>query len=138
MVCAAQSLQEQARFDSMYHIWYTKDAGPRSGYRGSPAERTDVKNRIEKGRIGQSFDSFLKEQGRHQASTPQAIKRVIAYQLVAAMQEQKLSKTAFAKKLKTSRSQLDRLLDPDNAHVTLDALARAAKAVGRELQLQLR
>src|SRR5262245_30321227 len=97
-----------------------------------------MKQRIEKGRIDQSFDSFLKEQGRHQASTQQAIKRVIAYQLAAAMEEQELSKTAFAKKLKTSRSQLDRLLDPDNAHVTLDALARAAQAVGRELQLELR
>ena len=97
-----------------------------------------MKKRIEKGRIGPSFESFLKEQGRHQASTQQAIKRVIAYQLVAAMEEEELSKTAFAKKLKTSRSQLDRLLDPENTHVTLDALARAAKAVGRELQLELR
>jgi hypothetical protein len=97
-----------------------------------------MKQQIEKGRIGQSFDSFLKEQGRHQASTQQAIKRVIAYQLLVAMEEKELSKTAFAKKLKTSRSQLDRLLDPDNAHVTLDALARAAQAVGRELQLELR
>jgi hypothetical protein len=97
-----------------------------------------MKRKIEKGRVGQSFDSFLKQEGRHQSSTQQAIKRVIAYQLVAAMEEQQLSKTAFAKKLKTSRSQLDRLLDPENAHVTLDALSRAANAVGRELQLELR
>jgi antitoxin HicB len=97
-----------------------------------------MKHRIEKGRIGQSFDRFLKQEGRHQASTQRAIKRVIAYQLVAAMQEQRLSKTAFAKKLKTSRWQLDRLLDPENAHVTLGTLARAATAVGRELQLEVR
>ena len=56
----------------------------------------------------------------------------------SAMEEQQLSKTAFARKLKTSRSQLDRLLDPENANVTLEALARAANAVGRELQLELR
>jgi len=93
--------------------------------------------RIEKGRIGQSFDDFLKEQGRHEKSTNQAVKRVLAYQLEAAMRAQLLSKTAFAKKLKTSRAQLDRLLDPDNTHVTLDALARAANAVGRKLKLEL-
>jgi hypothetical protein len=93
--------------------------------------------KIEKGRVGQSFDDFLKEQGRHGESTNQAVKRVLAYQLAAAMKDQQLSKGAFAKKLKTSRSQLDRLLDPENTHVTLDSLARAAKAVGRKLQLEL-
>jgi antitoxin HicB len=93
--------------------------------------------RIERGRIGQSFDDFLKEQGRHHESTNQAIKRVLAYQLEVAMEEQQLTKTAFAKKLKTSRAQLDRLLDPENTHVTLDALARAATAVGRTLRLEL-
>ncbi len=94
--------------------------------------------RVEKGRIGQSFDDFLKEEGRFEESTNQAVKRVLAYQLAAAMQEQQLTKVAFARKLKTSRSQLDRLLDPENTKVTLDALTRAARAVGRELQLELR
>ena len=54
------------------------------------------------------------------------------------MEAQQLTKSAFARKLKTSRSQLDRLLDPENTKVTLDALSRAAHAVGRELQLGLR
>ena len=94
--------------------------------------------RIEKGRIGQSFDDFLKTEGRLDESTNQAVKRVLAYQLAAAMEEQHLTKVAFARKLKTSRSQLDRLLDPENTKVTLDALTRAARAVGRELQLELR
>lgn len=94
--------------------------------------------RIEKGRIGQSFDDFLKAEGRYEESTNQAVKRVIAFQLAAAMEELHLTKVAFAKKLKTSRSQLDRLLDPENTKVTLDALSRAARAVGRELQLELR
>jgi len=93
--------------------------------------------KIEKGRIGQSFDDFLKEQGRQEESTNQAVKRVLAYQLEAAMQAQHLSKSALARKLKTSRSQLDRLLDPDNTNVTLDTLTRAATAVGRKLQLKL-
>lgn len=94
--------------------------------------------RRENGSIGQSFDDFLKEQGRFEESTNQAVKRVIAYQLAAAMEKQKMTKSALARKLHTSRSQLDRLLDPDNTHVTLDALTRAAHAVGRRLQLELR
>ena len=97
-----------------------------------------MKPRVEKGHIGQSLDAFLNEEGRYEESTNQAVKRVIAYQLAAAMEAQQLSKAALARKLKTSRSQLDRLLDPNNTKVTLDALTRAAHAVGRELQLELR
>ncbi len=93
---------------------------------------------IEKGKIGQSFDDFLAAEGRYEESTNQAVKRVIAFQLAAAMEEQHLTKVAFAKKLQTSRSQLNRLLDPDNTNVTLDSLTRAAKAIGRVLQLELK
>ena len=66
----------------------------------------------EKGRIGQSFEDFLQEQGRLEESTQQAVKRVIAYQLLAAMEDQNLTRTALAEKLQTSRSQINRLLDP--------------------------
>jgi antitoxin HicB len=90
-----------------------------------------MKARAGKGRIGQSFEDFLKEQGRYEESTNRTVKRVLAFQLAEAMKDQQISKAAFARKLKTSRSQLDRLLDPENAHVTLDALSRAARAVGR-------
>ncbi|MDB5338707.1 MAG: hypothetical protein JWN70_4326 [Planctomycetaceae bacterium] len=91
-----------------------------------------------KGKLGYSFDDFLKAEGRYEESTNQAVKRVIAFQLAASMKEQHLTKVAFAKKLQTSRSQLDRLLDPENTNVTLDSLTRAAKAIGRVLQLELR
>lgn len=97
-----------------------------------------MKKNVERGRIGQSFDEFLEEQGRYEESTNQAVKRVIAFQLAAAMEAQQLTKVAFAKKLKTSRSQLDRLLDPENTKVTLDALVRAARGIGRKLRLELR
>ena len=97
-----------------------------------------MKTAVEKGRIGQTYDDFLKAEGRSEESTNQAVKRVLAYQLAATMKDQQLSKAALARKLKTSRSQLDRLLDPDNTHVTLDALIRAARAVGRRLRLELR
>ena len=92
---------------------------------------------VEKGRPGQLFEDFLKEQGNYEESTEVAIKRVLAYQLAAAMKEQNVSMVEMAKRLQTSRPQLDRLLDPDNNAVTLSALARAAKAVGRSLSVEL-
>ena len=76
-----------------------------------------MKKELEKGKIGSSFDDFLKEQGTYEESTERAVE--------------------MANQLKTSRSQLDRLLDPENDKVTLAALSQAAKAVGRTLRLEL-
>ena len=90
-----------------------------------------------KGRIGSSFDDYLKKEGVYEEVTARAIKRVIARQLDALMQNQGLTKTTLAKRMKTSRAQLDRLLDPDNESVTLATLARAAQAVGRNLRMEL-
>lgn len=97
-----------------------------------------MKKKVEKGRIGQSFDAFLKDEGRFEESTHQAVKRVLAFQLASEMEKKKLTKSAMAKQLKTSRSQLDRLLDPANTGVTLETLSRAARAVGRKLEVVLR
>lgn len=91
-----------------------------------------------KGKVGSSFESFLEEQGTLASTTSRAIKRVLAYQLEQAMKQQSLSKQALAAKMKTSRSQVDRVLDPDNEGVTLKTLMDAAKAVGRELKMELR
>lgn len=96
-----------------------------------------TKKTIEKGRSGQLFEDFLREQGTYEATTETAIKRVLAFQLAAAMKEQDISKIEMAKRLQTSRSQLDRLLDPNNDAVTLSALARAARAVGRSISVEL-
>jgi antitoxin HicB len=90
-----------------------------------------------KGRVGSPFDDFLRGEGIYEEVTARAIKRVIARQLDALMREQDISKTELAKRMKTSRAQLDRLLDPDNQSVTLDTLARAAQAVGRNLRMEL-
>jgi len=90
-----------------------------------------------KGRIGSSFDNFLKEEGIYNEVTVRAIKRVIARQLDALMQDEGLTKSALAKRMNTSRAQLDRLLDPDNESVTLATLTRAAQAVGRHLRMEL-
>jgi len=90
-----------------------------------------------KGRIGSSFDDYLKDEGIYTEVTAQAIKRVIVRQLDALMQDEGLTKSALARRMHTSRAQLDRLLDPDNESVTLATLTRAAQAVGRHLRMEL-
>lgn len=92
---------------------------------------------VEAGKPGQLFEDFLKEQGTCEEATERAIKRVIAFQISEAMKAQRISKVEMARRLETSRSQLDRLLDPDDGNVTLATLTRAAKAVGRSLKLEL-
>lgn len=89
-----------------------------------------------KGRIGSSFDDFLKEEGIYEEVTAKAIKRVIVRQLDNIMQQNHLTKTMLARRMQTSRAQLDRLLDPDNESVTLATLTRAAHAVGRKLRME--
>ena len=86
--------------------------------------------------LGSSLDDFLREEGILEQTRNQAVKEVIAWQLVQAMQEQSLSKTRMAELLQTSRSQLDRLLDP-TSDVTLSTLERAAALVGRKLSITL-
>ena len=90
-----------------------------------------------KARIGSSLDDFLKEDSIYEEVTARAIKRVIARQLDALMDEEEITKSELAKRMKTSRAQLDRLLDPNNESVTLGTLTRAAKAVGRQLRMEL-
>jgi antitoxin HicB len=91
----------------------------------------------EKGSVGSGFDDFLKAQGDYEEATEQAVKRVLAFQLAEAMKAQGISKVEMARRLTTSRSQLDRLLDPTNASVSLSVLVRAAKVLGRGLRLEL-
>ncbi|GAP35478.1 XRE family transcriptional regulator [Piscinibacter sakaiensis] len=86
--------------------------------------------------VGSSLDAFLQDEGIYEESEGQAIKEVIAWQLAEAMKERSLSKARMATLLKTSRSQVDRLLDPER-DVTLSTLQRAAALVGRKLQVQL-
>lgn len=86
---------------------------------------------------GSAFESWLDAEGIRAEVTASAIKSVLAHQIAAEMKAKKITKTAMAERLQTSRAQLDRLLDPDNTGVTLDTLQRAAKAVGRSLRLEL-
>src|SRR5947199_9884126 len=88
------------------------------------------KNRKRTDHSGSTFDSFLEEEGIREQAEAVAIKRVLAWQLEQAMQEQQKTKQAMARQIHTSRSQLDRLLDPRNASVTLDTITRAAPGRG--------
>ena len=92
---------------------------------------------MKKKNIGSEFDSWLRDEGIYEETTTAAIKRVLARQVEAAMKEQGVSKAEMARRMNTSRSQLDRLLDPANESITLDTLQRAAAAVGREVRLEL-
>jgi antitoxin HicB len=87
--------------------------------------------------FGSSFEDFLKEEGIYEEVTNHAIKRVLAWQIEQAMKAEGISKAEMARRMQTSRTQLDRLLDPDNDKVQLDTVQRAAAAVGRKLKLEL-
>ena len=87
--------------------------------------------------IGSTFDSFLEDEGILEEVDALAQKRIVAWQIERAMAEQNISKVDMAERMKTSRSQVDRLLDPENNKVQLDTLQRAALAVGGSLRLEL-
>ncbi|MBI5039801.1 MAG: XRE family transcriptional regulator [Gammaproteobacteria bacterium] len=83
--------------------------------------------------IGSDFDAFLREEALLAQAQAMAIKRVLATQVTTAMREQGITKAELAKRLRTSRAQLDRLLDPDNASVTLQTIGRVAQLLGKRI-----
>lgn len=87
--------------------------------------------------IGSRLDDFLRDEGVLAEAEAVAVKRVIAWQIEELMKERKLTKTELAKRMGTSRSALERLLDPDNPSVTLLTLERAAKALGKHIKVEL-
>ena len=86
---------------------------------------------------GSSLNNFLKEEGLYAECTATAVKRVLAHQLAQEMKRKNLTKTEMAKQMKTSRAQLDRLLDPEKTGVSLETITRAASVVGRQLRIEL-
>ena len=86
---------------------------------------------MNKKNIGSKFDDFLKEENLYEQVQAAAIKRVVAYQIAEEMKLHNLTKTEMASRMKTSRAALERLLDPNNASITLFTLERAASALGK-------
>jgi antitoxin HicB len=91
---------------------------------------------VSKKHMGSNIDDFLKEEGIFEEAQAQAVKEVVAWQLAKAMKKRKISKNKMAALLKTSRTQVDRLLDASQ-DITLSSLQRAAAVVGRRVTIQL-
>ena len=85
---------------------------------------------------GSNFDDFLAEEGLLEEVSARALKRLLALQLEEIMNESQMTKTGLAEVLHTSRSQVDRLLDPENTTITLESLEKLARAVGRQLRVE--
>lgn len=86
--------------------------------------------------IGSSLDDFLEEEGLLSVVSAEALKRVIAWQIQQFLDENNLKKTVFAKKLNTSRSQLDRLLNPSVVNLNLKTLVSTAQAMGKHIEIR--
>lgn len=87
--------------------------------------------------LGSSFDEFLRSEGLYEEATTLAWKRVLSWEVTEAMKKKGISKSEMAKRMGTSRSQLERLLDPGNPNVLLDTVQKAATAVGKQLTIGL-
>jgi len=86
--------------------------------------------------LGSDFDDFLAQEGMLADVESVAIKRVVAFQIAQMIEQQNISKSEMARRMNTSRSSLDRLLDPENDSVTLQTLERAAQALGKRLRVE--
>jgi antitoxin HicB len=92
--------------------------------------------KFNKKHLGSTLESWLEEEGILESSTGYAVKSVLAWQLVQEMKKKKLSKQKMAGAMKTSRAQLDRLLDPHSGNVTISTLRKAASAAGKSLRVE--
>jgi hypothetical protein len=92
---------------------------------------------LKKKNVGSTFDSWLREEGLYEKVSSTAIKRVVARQVAVAMRQKGLTKIEMARRMRSSRSALDRLLDPANGAITLSTLQKAATVVGRQVRLEL-
>jgi transcriptional regulator with XRE-family HTH domain len=93
--------------------------------------------RFKKQHLGSSVEDFLEEEGILEESTAKAVKAVIAWQLSEEMKNKRLSKKRLAELMKTSRAQIDRILDPEKGNVTIETLQRAASLLGRRVRVEL-
>jgi hypothetical protein len=86
---------------------------------------------------GSRLDEFLEQEGLLEEATAKAVKSVLAWQFSQAMKREGVTKATLARRMKTSRAQLDRLLDPENQSVTLRTMARAAETLGKRVHIEL-
>jgi phage-related protein/DNA-binding Xre family transcriptional regulator len=113
----------------------TAKGRPRPGQ--ATATRAEEAHELNPAHLGSDFEDFLKEEGLFETVHTLAIKKMIAYKLLALLRQKHVTKDALAKRMKTSRASLDRLLDPNNPSVTLMTLSKAAAALGCTLRVEL-
>ena len=117
--------------------WVHQENAGNAGFGfGNGSKASEGVGTMSKKHMGSSIDAFLKEEGIFEETQAQAIKEVVAWQLAEAMKKKKISKNKMATLLKTSRTQVDRLLDPKK-DITLGSLQRAAAMVGRRVNIEL-
>ena len=92
---------------------------------------------MKKGNMGSSLDSFLEEEGILEMATSRAQKKLLVFQLNEAMKTTKISKAELARRMRTSATQINRLLDPDNDKVQFNTIQKAARAMGKEVRFEL-
>jgi antitoxin HicB len=92
---------------------------------------------IEKKHVGQKFEEFLQEDGIYEQVQLNALKKTLAHQIKALMEERGIPKTEMANRMKTSRSSLDRLLNEDSYNVTIATISKAASVLGKRIELSL-
>jgi predicted XRE-type DNA-binding protein len=131
--CAALRLPGAPRRAAWFYQEDAHDAGSRSGL---GAQTTTGVRAMSKKHMGSGIDTFLKEQGIFEETQAAAVREVVAWQLAEAMKKQKISKNKMATLLKTSRTQVDRLLNP-KTDITISSLQRAAAMVGRRVSIEL-
>lgn len=93
--------------------------------------------KFKKRHIGSRVEDFLDEEGILESATAKAVKNVIAWQLAEEMKAKRMTKKRLAELMKTSRAQIDRILDPQKGNVTIETLQRAASLLGRKVRLEL-
>jgi len=93
--------------------------------------------KFNKKHVGSNLESFLEEDGILEAATTKAMKRVVAWQLAEEMKAKRMTKQRLAELMHTSRTQIDRILDPDKGNITIESLQRAAAFLGRRVKLEL-
>jgi antitoxin HicB len=93
--------------------------------------------KFKKKHVGSSLEGFLEEEKILESATAKAVKGVIAWQLAEQMKEKHMTKQRLADLMRTSRAQVDRILDPEKGNVTIETLQRAALLLGRRVRLEL-
>lgn len=133
---AVHGVRRHAGPSSRVHQKVAKDPKHRPRL-GQAAAASPEETELNPAHLGSDFEDFLKEEGLFDTVHALAVKKVIAYKLLELLHQQHVTKDALAKRMKTSRAQLDRLLDPNNPSVTLATLSKAAAALGCTLRVEL-